>query len=104
MRVTIDLDSTDLGKLHECIYDGCLWLGSYPEVRIGNTKGFHVLWYGCSEELMWWFRYLWDDWKRVRADLSGPLRLKQVLFSSKVIKKNGKIIKRGESVKWKANK
>lgn len=105
MRVSIDIDTNSLEKLHEVFYEGFCLLGSIPEVRTGNTKGFHLIWRGvrCSQQESLMFRYLLgDDWNRLRLDLSSKKRLKQVLFTEKEINWNGKVIK-GRSIIWKRN-
>jgi len=104
MRVVIDIDDNSLDNLRDTIYEGFCMLGDYPEVRFGNTKGFHLIWRGLSisEDHMFAFRYfLDDDPNRLRLDLCSKLRIKQVLFSEKVFEdcRNNKIVT-GKSLRW----
>lgn len=85
MRCTIDLDKNDLSEMHKCLFDGFRLIGSFPEVRRGNSKGYHLIWHDTTKELMWFFRYLYDDPNRVRLDLCSDKRVKQVLFRKKTV-------------------
>jgi hypothetical protein len=101
MRCTIDLDSGNLELLHGAIMDGLGIFGRYPdEVWFGSNKGYHLVWYGCQEELVWFMRWLWDDWNRIRLDLCSNHRERQVLFNKKACFKAGGTVETGKTQRW----
>ena len=91
MRVTIDIDSKSKKCLYWCVFRGLLYFRKMPDIR-KTMRGFHVIWRGLKineKESYEYRKRLGDDWKRIELDKASPKRLKQVLFTEKVVTYNG---------------
>ncbi|MEM2919009.1 MAG: hypothetical protein QXY62_05890 [Candidatus Altiarchaeota archaeon] len=89
MRVTLDLDSKSRIKLWYVCLKGRFLIGKPPDEIYKTRKGYHIIWSGLPitfEKSIELRKKLGDDKNRIRLDLCGKKRLKNVLFDEKTIR------------------
>lgn len=101
MRVTIDVDNHNILCIGWRILLGTIICRKKPFKIRKTRRGYHIIWKGLNIDQNTMFKYrkwLHDDEKRLRLDMLSEKRIKQVLFTEKLVTYHGFMWHKGKSV------